>query len=129
MQCEYLYQPRRISANELLPLNSKHIQTAIKTAQSNNWAAEALARARYHLALLYEERDGKQGDEAKALMAEARKVLETHKRWSPEVVRDAGDDMLILDDMQGTFTGRYTGRGLLMYLQEKAREGAVLDGY
>jgi len=127
MRCKYLYRCWETSANGLFPRNRKHIQTAIKTAQSNKWAEEAMARARYHLALLYEERDGKQGEEAKALIAEARKVLDMHKRWTPKVILNAGDDMLILDDMQGTFTGRYTGRALLKYLQGKAREGAVID--
>ncbi|KAK0711893.1 hypothetical protein B0H67DRAFT_555798 [Lasiosphaeris hirsuta] len=98
----------------------EYIKQCIKAARDSQWSEEALGRARYHLALLYEERGGEE-ETARPLMEEARKVLDKFRHYAPWKIREAGDDMMIFDDMQGTFTGRYTGRKLLKHLQNRAK--------
>ncbi|KAK3357865.1 nb-arc and tpr domain-containing protein [Lasiosphaeria hispida] len=98
----------------------EYIKQCIKAARDARWSEEALGRARYHLALLYEERGGEE-EAARLLMEEAKKVLDKFRHYAPWKIREAGNDMMIFDDMQGTFTGRYTGRNLLRHLQDRAK--------
>jgi hypothetical protein len=69
------------------------------------------------LATLYEEQ-GVEDEEAQALKSEARIILDKCRQYAAECVRDSEDEMMIFDDLQPTFQGRYTGRRLLKHLQE-----------
>jgi len=60
------------------------------------------------------------------LKQEARVVLDERSQYAAECVRATGDEMMIFDDLQPTFLGRYTGRTLLWCLQgwhEKTKGG------
>jgi len=94
----------------------------IKSALSSRWSTESLGRAQYHLATLYEEvGETKNAAEAKSLREKGEKVLEEFKPNSPAAIRESGDNMMIFDDMQSTFWGRYTGRKLLKFMQERMK--------
>jgi len=95
-----------------------YIKQCLRRARSVKWPHEAYGRAQHHLALIYDER-GAEGDhaEAEALRAESRKVLEEYRSYTPQHIQDTGDEMMIFDDMQGTFTGRYTGMTLLRHVR------------
>ena len=72
--------------------------------------------------MIYEERGGDEDRvEALKLKEEARKVIDKFHDFTPRHIRESGDDMMIFDDMQGTFTGRYTGTRLLKHIQARAR--------
>lgn len=75
------------------------------------------ARARYHLALLYRELDVEE-EAAAAMEKEAQVFLDEYGDYAADCVRGADDKMMILDDLQPTFSGRYTGLNLLKRLQE-----------
>ncbi|KAK1750091.1 transcription activator GutR [Echria macrotheca] len=100
------------------------IRLCIKEAKSSRWSPEALARAQYHLALLYEEQGGNE-EEAKTLRGQGEKVLNEVRDYAPPPIRDSGDNMMIFDDMQSTFWGRYTGRKLFKFMQEQAKLGKI----
>ena len=96
-----------------------YMEQCIGRAQSApQWPEEALGRAQHHLAIIYRERSG-DGDVEKAnkLQEDARRVLIKYRHYAPDHIQDTNDDMMIFDDMQGTFTGRYTGRDLLPHIQ------------
>ncbi|KAI1845649.1 hypothetical protein JX266_008260 [Neoarthrinium moseri] len=94
-----------------------YIQQCIECARNSKWDRAALARAQYHLALLYREQ-GMQEDDAIALEAETDALLEEFGDHAAASVCATGDKMMILDDLQPSFLGRYTGRTLLKHLQE-----------
>jgi hypothetical protein len=100
---------------------SEYIKQCIEFAKSSRWSMEALARAQFHLATLYEEQ-GEEAAEAKVLKGEARKVLEKCRDFAAECVRETKDEMMIFDDLQPTFQGRYTGHTLLKCLQKQSRQ-------
>jgi hypothetical protein len=50
-------------------------------------------------------------------------VLNEVRGYAPAPIRDSGDDMMIFDDMQSTFWGRYTGRKLFKFMQEQVKLG------
>ncbi|KAK0639447.1 hypothetical protein B0T16DRAFT_497542 [Cercophora newfieldiana] len=106
-----------------LPSAIEHIEQSIEAAKNYRIPPEAYGRAHYHLALLYGELGA---DEAKVrdLKAEAMKILNEFAHYAPPALRDAAavpdEDkrmMMIFDDMQGTFQGRYTGHSLLKYMR------------
>ena len=68
--------------------------------------------------MIYDER-GAEGDreDAEALRKASGEVLNKFRRYIPQHIQDTGDEMMMFDDMQGTFTGRYTGRSLLDHIR------------
>ena len=48
-------------------------------------------------------------------------VLNEFGNYAAECVRGVDDKMMILDDLQPHFVGRYTGRALLQHLQKCLR--------
>ncbi|KAK3368627.1 nb-arc and tpr domain-containing protein [Podospora didyma] len=101
----------------------EYIRRCISTARSSRWSKEALGRAQYHLALLYEEQGSEdRDDEIKELKAAAMEVLEEFRHYIPRSIRETGDIMMMFDDMQPTFQGRYTGRTLLPHIQARSKQ-------
>jgi hypothetical protein len=98
------------------------MQQCIDYVRSSKWDRAATARAQYHLALLYREQ-GIQEDAAVALEAEAQSLLDDFGDHAAASVCATGDKMMILDDLQPSFLGRYTGRALLKHLQEYYKQG------
>lgn len=96
---------------------TKYIQQCIECVKISNWDAAAFARAKYHLALLYREQNIEE-DAAAAMEAEAMQVVNEFGSYAAECVRGVNDKMMILDDLQPSFLGRYTGRSLLKHLQK-----------
>lgn len=96
------------------------MKQCLKRAQSVEWPHEAYGRAQHHLAKVYEER-GAEGDkeEAEALREESTKTLNEYRKYTPLYIQETGDEMMMFDDMQGTFTGRYTGRTLLPHIRRR----------
>jgi hypothetical protein len=90
-----------------------------------------MAMAQYRLALLYEEQ-GIQEEKAKELKEDARMVLALFQNYTVKWIRETGDEMAILESLQPTFGGRYTGRNLLKYIQDhhrsRSRTMAALGG-
>lgn len=99
---------------------SEYMKQCLKRAQNVEWPHEAYGRAQHHLAIIYNER-GAEGDkeEAEALREESTKTLNDYISFTPQHIRDTGDEMMMFDDMQGTFTGRYTGRTLLPHIRRR----------
>jgi hypothetical protein len=105
--------------------NSEYIKQSIECSRNARQTREAYARCQYHLAILYQEQGVSEKD-SEYLKSEARKVIEECRQFAAEClhdVKDAKDEtmMMILDDLQGTFQGRYTGRALLPFLQACAK--------
>lgn len=96
------------------------MKECIKSAQTVEWPHEALGRVQHHLALIYDER-GAEGDkeEAEALREESTTTLNDYLKYTPDNIKSTGDEMMMFDDMQGTFTGRYTGRTLLPHIRRQ----------
>jgi hypothetical protein len=69
---------------------------------------------------LYREQDFDE-EAAAELEGRADAFLEEFQEYIPEAVRDSGDKLMIFDDLQPTFLGRYTGVKLLKHLQEQHR--------
>lgn len=95
------------------------MKQCIEYVRSARWSEEALAHAQFHLALLYREQ-GIEPEETEVLQTAARRVLERYQEYAPPCVRDSGDELMVLDDLQPTFLGRWTGRSLLKCLQKQA---------
>lgn len=93
------------------------MQQCIECVKISKWDRAAFARAKYHLAVLYREQEI-EGDAAASLEEEAGQVLFEIGNHAAECVCGVDDKMMILDDLQPTFLGRYTGRSLLKHLQE-----------
>lgn len=93
------------------------MQQCIELVKSSEWDRVALARAKYHLALLYNEQ-GLREDKAETLKAEVETVLNEFTSYAAECVHGVEDKMMILDDLQPSFFGRYTGVNLLKHLQK-----------
>ncbi len=93
------------------------MKECVNIGRSSGWAAEAQARAKYHLATLYEE-TGREPKEAQKLKLEARKLVDEYRNYAPKAVLSSEDEAVILDDMQPTFQGRFTGRRLLRHMQK-----------
>jgi tetratricopeptide (TPR) repeat protein len=111
-----------------LPSAIEHIEQSIEAAKNHYIPPEAYGRAHYHLALLYEELGGEEA-KVQELKAEAKKVLDEFAHYAPDALREADSlpeshrIMMIFDDMQGTFQGRYTGHSLLKYMRHaKAKQ-------
>ncbi|KAK0613637.1 hypothetical protein B0T14DRAFT_526624 [Immersiella caudata] len=112
-----------------LPSAIEHIEQSIEAAKSHFIPPEAYGRAHYHLALLLENLGG-DVDRVQRLKAVAMEHIDKFAHHAPKILREAGDTlpeairlMMIFDDMQGTFQGRYTGHSLLKYMREmKAKE-------
>jgi len=71
--------------------------------------------------MLYESQ-GIVDREVEELKRQARIVLEDCRMYAAECVRNVADEMMIFDDLQGTFNGRYTGVKLLPHLQKHLRD-------
>ncbi|KAK1835681.1 transcription activator GutR [Podospora conica] len=97
-----------------------YMKQCIRRAQTVRWPQEAYGRVEHHLALIYDER-GADGDreEAERLRVDSKMVLEKYRLFTPQHIQDTGDEMMIFDDMQGTFTGRYTGTSLLKHIRSQ----------
>ena len=91
-------------------------------SSSTIWTDEALARAKYRLALLY-ERQGIEPDRRAELRREALQVLNKYKQFITDWVAETGDERIMLDDLQPTDEGRFVGR-LLMRELWRRREAA-----
>jgi len=106
-----------------LPSAIEHIEASIEAAKNCRIPPEAYGRAHYHLAVLYGELGGEEA-RVQQLKAEAKKILDEFAHYAPSSLREAeslDEDqriMMIFDDMQGTFQGRYTGHSLLKYMRE-----------
>jgi hypothetical protein len=108
--------------------NSEHIEQSIEAAKAHYIPPEAYGRAHYHLALLLEAIGG-EDDRVQRLKAVAMEHIDKFAHHAPRILREADSLpesqrlMMIFDDMQGTFQGRYTGHSLLKYMREmKAKE-------
>lgn len=75
-----------------------------------------MCRACLHLSLLYREQ-GIKRDEAVKLELQAEELLEKFGHYAAKSVRETKDKLMIFDDLQPTFLGRYTGQKLLKHLQ------------
>ncbi|KAF4828998.1 Transcription activator GutR [Colletotrichum tropicale] len=93
-----------------------YMKQCVECALNSQWSTVALARAEFHLALLY-EKQGTDELEAQALRSKARQVLEQNREFAAECVKDSDDELMIFDDLQPTLLGRYTGTALLKHLQ------------
>lgn len=95
---------------------SNYMQRCLESAKMYRWSRVAIARAKYHLALLYRAQ-GTEEAKASKLEHDADVVLAENQGYAAECVQLVSDKMMILDDLQPTFAGRFTGRGLLKHLQ------------
>jgi len=64
--------------------------------------------------------------EAAQLESDANAILAQYKSYAAECVQNSGNNMMILNDLQPTFLGRFTGLKLLKYL--RANMGTHHDG-
>jgi len=62
------------------------------------------------------------------LKEEAMKIFNEFEHYAPDSLRELGDVMMIFDDMQGTFQGRYTGRRLLEHMRRLKKQPEVRKG-
>jgi hypothetical protein len=105
---------------------SEHIEQCIEAAKEFRIPPEAYGRANYHLGLLYEESG--QAARAQPFKEEGMKIFKEFAHYAPESLREAKTMkesdriMMIFDDMQGTFQGRYTGHSLLKHMREVKRQ-------
>lgn len=95
---------------------SEYIKQCIDIVNMSTWDRVAFARAKYHLALLYMQQDI-EPDAVSALEEDVTQVLKEYGSYAAECVHGDDDKLMILDDLQPTFVGRYTGRTLLKHLQ------------
>ncbi|KXJ88488.1 hypothetical protein Micbo1qcDRAFT_197288 [Microdochium bolleyi] len=95
----------------------EYMQQCIDRVKRAKWDQAAHARAQYHLARLY-RKQGIKEEEAAELEASAESVLEQYGQYAAECVQKQGNKMMILNDLQPTFLGRFTGLKLLKFLQE-----------
>lgn len=64
-------------------------------------------------------------DEAVKLEALAQALLDEYGDHAAQSVQDTNDKMMILDDLQSSFLGRYTGQTLLKHLQQYGKGATV----
>ncbi|KAI0127980.1 hypothetical protein BJ170DRAFT_397576 [Xylariales sp. AK1849] len=100
-----------------LPTAIDYMKQCIECTKESKWTEEALARAQFHLSTLYGEH-GIEAGEARQLEDEARKVSNKYSSFVSECLQDADDLMLVFDEFQPTFDGRFTGQRLLKQMQE-----------
>jgi len=100
-----------------------YLKECVEESVISSCPEEALARARFHLARLYVEQD-LQKDEAADLEREAIDVLKKYHSgpWNPD------DIIILLDDLQPVFDGRFTGLSLLQNLQKWPNGRALAVG-
>ncbi|KAH8649070.1 hypothetical protein BX600DRAFT_109938 [Xylariales sp. PMI_506] len=96
---------------------TEYMKQCMQCAKNMNLDRAAVARIQCHLAELYKEQ-GIETDEADKWEAEASRFVEEFEGYAAECVRKLGDKMVILNDLQPTFQGRFTGRKILLCLQE-----------
>jgi hypothetical protein len=96
------------------------MKESIEMAKDSKWSEEALARAQFHLSMIYKEQ-GVQLDEARNLEQQAVSVLVKYSNSTPDYLRGVEERMLLFDDLQPAEGGRFTGRGLLRHMQEWSR--------
>ncbi|KAH8682294.1 hypothetical protein BX600DRAFT_448189 [Xylariales sp. PMI_506] len=99
----------------------EYISQCLECVKNSRWDRAALARAQYHLALLYRQQGIKE-DEAKYMESEANSLLHDFGSAAADCLRGVDDKLMILDDLQPTLAGRYTGRNLLKHLQRHLRQ-------
>ncbi|KAH8881847.1 hypothetical protein GQ53DRAFT_886470 [Thozetella sp. PMI_491] len=95
----------------------QYMQQCVECVRTARWTIEARGRLYYHLSLLYEEQGVEEAQSA-ALRDDAMKIMDQCRQYAGLCVRGATDLLMIFDDLQPTFQGRYTSRGLLRHLQE-----------
>ncbi|KAK0385014.1 hypothetical protein NLU13_7492 [Sarocladium strictum] len=97
---------------------TEYMQQCLEFSKSSWWDRAAYTRAQYHLALLYREQ-GIEEQAADHLEGLANSFLDEFSEYISEAVRGVDDKLMIFDDLQPTFLGRYTGVQLLKHLQEQ----------
>jgi hypothetical protein len=97
-------------------IDRESIEECIELAHISKWSEEALARSRFHLSRIYAEQ-GIQQEKAKKLEEQAITVLE--KYAIPDYLVGVEDKMMLFDNLQPAAGGRFTGRGLLSYIQKQ----------
>ena len=105
------------------------MKECLEWATNSSIDVSALARVQFHLATLYKEHMIKDESAAtpaleahvKELEALSETFLKGYGHTAAECVRNSSDKLMILDDLQPTFLGRYTGHGLLKCLQENIK--------
>ena len=91
------------------------------------WPAEALCRTEFHLARSIRKQDPGAGDLAEAMDLEikARAALDKLLDYDwPDFLRPVDDIMVLFDHIQPTSRGRWTGRGLLKYIQSSGYDSS-----
>jgi len=95
------------------------IDTAIESAKNSRFPEEALGRAQFHLSKILREQ-GIEKEEADRLETNALNILNKYSPYASEFLRGIEDPMVMFDDLQSIFDGRFTGRQLLKYIQVMA---------
>lgn len=70
--------------------------------------------------MLYRERAIEE-EQAAELEAESQDVLNEFSTYAAECVQGLEDKLMVLDDLQPTFMGRYTSTKLLLHLRASLR--------
>jgi len=98
------------------------MERCIETANaSGTWTPEALARAYYRLAEVYEAQE-KNLETAAEYRRRALETLEKYDKYCSSWVLEMGDKLLELDDLQPTDEGRYIRRSLMQELWKRRKE-------
>jgi hypothetical protein len=92
------------------------IDTAIESAKNSRFPEESLGRAQLHLSKILREQ-GIEKEEADRLETNALNILYKYSLYASEFLRGIEDPMVMFDDLQSIFDGRFTGRQLLNYMQ------------
>jgi hypothetical protein len=92
------------------------IDSAIESAKNSRFPEEALGRAQFHLSKILREQTVEK-EEADKLETNALIILNKYSPYTSEFLRGIEDSMVLFDDLQSIFDGRFTGRELLKYMQ------------
>lgn len=85
----------------------------------NFWPVDAIARTKYHLSrILQDKTPGQTSDEADQLARDAKDVLSRMLPYDPEPILKVKeeDTGALFDHLQPVFGGRFTGLSLLKYV-------------
>jgi hypothetical protein len=82
------------------------------------WPDAAVARTKYHLSQVLEDKVGEQTEESELLAQEAKDVLSKLLPYDPEPIVGVSeeDTSALFDHLQPVFGGRFTGLSLLKYV-------------
>ncbi|KAK0726356.1 hypothetical protein B0T21DRAFT_371426 [Apiosordaria backusii] len=113
-----------------LPKAIIYLEECIELGSISNWTAEALGRARLHLACIY-RRQGIKEQEATEMERQAMVVLDELSEYAARWFEGVKEPLVTYDDLQATDEGRYIGTSLLRLLwarrRGKKRIGFYLD--